>query len=204
MAIRLPAADRRRQLLGVAVDVFAERGFHATSMNDVADAAGVTKPVLYQHFSSKRDLYLALLSDVGGRLLGAIRDATTTAAGPRQQVEAGFVAYFRFVEESESAFRLLFGSGARRDEEFGEAVRGIERDISIAIAALIEADVDDRHRETLAHGIVGLGETVGRHWVGRDRDIPVEVLAAQVAELAWSGLRGVRRVDAEAATTADR
>ena len=72
MSTRLPAAARREQLLAVALEVFARQGFHGTSMNDVADAAGVTKPVLYQHFRSKRELYLALLEEVGSRLRDAI------------------------------------------------------------------------------------------------------------------------------------
>ena len=80
-ATRLPAARRRKQLLDVALEVFAERGFHPTSMNDLAEAAGVTKPVLYQHFGSKRELYLELLDDVGGRLRDAIGKATSEAAG---------------------------------------------------------------------------------------------------------------------------
>src|SRR5215831_5789973 len=98
MSTRLPAARRRTQLLHVALGVFAERGFHVTSMNDIAEAAGVTKPVLYQHFGSKRELYLELLEDVGRRLLDEITKATVSADGPRHQVEAGFAAYFRFVE----------------------------------------------------------------------------------------------------------
>src|SRR6266571_4295355 len=110
MSTRLPAPRRRRQLLDVALRVFAERGYHATSMNDLAETAGVTKPVLYQHFRSKRALYLELLDDVGARLRDAITKATATATGPRQQVEAGFAAYFRFVAVHENAFRLLFGS----------------------------------------------------------------------------------------------
>jgi AcrR family transcriptional regulator len=69
MAVRLPAPERRRQLLDVALEAFSARGFHPTSMHEIAEAAGVTKPVLYQHFSSKRELYLELLDDVAGRLL---------------------------------------------------------------------------------------------------------------------------------------
>src|SRR5438128_12649599 len=115
---RLPAVQRRRQLLDVSLEVFARRGFHAASMAEVAEAAGVTKPVLYQHFGSKRQLYLELLEDVGQQLSDAIAKATAAASGPREQVTAGFGTYFRFVSEHRSAFTLLFGSGARRDEEF--------------------------------------------------------------------------------------
>ena len=72
MVPRLPAARRRRQLLDVALEVFATSGFHQTSMEEVAEAAGVTKPVLYQHFGSKRELYLELLEDVGGQMMAAV------------------------------------------------------------------------------------------------------------------------------------
>src|SRR5438132_1610 len=76
---RLPAPERRRQLLDSALDVFAARGFHGASMNDVADAAGVTKPVLYQHFESKRRLFVELLEDVGSRLGWLVAEATASA-----------------------------------------------------------------------------------------------------------------------------
>ena len=194
MSGRLPAAERRRQLLDVALDVFADRGFHATSMNDVADAAGVTKPVLYQHFRSKRGLYLELLSDVGARVQEEIVKATASADGPRGQVEAGFAAYFWFVRNRPSAFTLLFGSGARRDAEFADAVRQVEDGIAEAIAALIEADLDPDHRRILAAGIVGLAEGASRHWVATGADHDPDLLARQVADLAWAGLRGVKRL----------
>src|SRR5579859_1965342 len=141
-ALRLPAARRRRQLLDIAVEVFAVRGFHRTSMDELAEAAGVTKPVLYQHFLSKRLLYLELLDDVGSRLVEAVTGAVTAASGPHRQVEAGFRAYFRFVAQETSAFKLIFGSGGRRDEEFAEAVRSVEDKMAISVAALIEADID--------------------------------------------------------------
>jgi AcrR family transcriptional regulator len=193
MRARLPAAERRRQLLDVAVDVFAANGFHATSMDQVAEAAGVTKPVLYQHFRSKRNLYLALLDDVGSRLLEAITKATAAASSPREQVIAGFVAYFRFVTDSESAFQLLFGSGARRDQEFADYVRQVEAAIADAVADRIDTDIDDDHRRLLAHGIVGLAESTGRLWVSERFDADPEVVARRIADLAWAGLRTVHR-----------
>jgi AcrR family transcriptional regulator len=193
VSARLPAPRRRRQLLDVALDEFAQRGFHATSMNDIADAAGVSKPVLYQHFRSKRALYRELLEDVGGRLRDAIGKATSEADGPRQQVEAGFAAYFGFVAEQNAAFQLLFGGGARRDEEFAAAVRRVEVSIADAIAALIDVPgLSESRRRLLAHGIVGLAEGTSRHWVLHGIEADPDVLAAQAAALAWAGLRGVR------------
>ena len=193
MAVRLPAARRRRQLLDVALERFAANGFHRTSMEEIADAAGVTKPVLYQHFGSKRELYLELLDDVGRRLMELIAGAVAGAAGPRAQVEAGFAAYFQFVADHQSAFNLLFGSGARRDEEFADAVRKVENTIAESIAPLIEAEIDADHRRILAHGLVGLAEGTSRHWVANGLDLDPTKVARRIAELAWGGLRSVHR-----------
>lgn len=190
--VRLPAPARRRQLLDVALEAFAVGGFDRTSMDDIAEGAGVTKPVLYQHFRSKHALYLELLDDVGGQLLDAITKATAAATGPRQQVEAGFSAYFTFVNDQASAFRLLFGSGNRRDRSFSAAVRRVEEAIADAIAALIEADIDTEHRRLLANGIVGLAEGTGRHWVTSGLDLDPDEVARRIADLAWAGLRGIR------------
>lgn len=191
---RLPAAQRRRQLLDTAVGVFADRSFHLVSMEEVADAAGVTKPVLYQHFGSKRALYLELLDDVGGQLLEAVDKATASASGPHQQVEAGFGAYFTFVDTHDTAFRLLFGGGPRRDQDLHRAVLRVEETIAEAVASLIEADIDADHRRLLARGVVGMAEATGRHWLASPVRRPsAPVLARRVSELAWAGLRGVHR-----------
>ncbi len=193
MSMRLPAPERRDQLMATALEVFARQGFHATSMNEIADAAGVTKPVLYQHFASKRGLYLELLSDVGNHLLEAIAKATANAGSPRAQVERGFAAYFQWVADDHDAFKLLFGSGARRDEEFADAVRRVESAVAEAIASLIAADIDEDHRTLLAYGLVGLAEGTSRRLVAGDIAFDPQRVAAQVADLAYAGLRSVRR-----------
>lgn len=181
--------------------MFAARGFHGTSMDDVAEVAGVTKPVLYQHFASKRELYLELLDDVGNRMVTAVTQAVAAESGPHRRVEAGFAAYFRFVAVQSHAFRLLFGSGARGDEDFADAVRRVEDRMAGAIAGLIEADIAPDHREMLGYGIVGLAEVTSRHWTASRQadDAAPEVntveaarLARRIADLAWAGLRGVR------------
>jgi len=193
MPTRLPAPRRRRQLLDVALNLFAERGYHATAMNDIAETAGVTKPVLYQHFRSKRALYLELLEDFGGRLRDAISKAVAEAGSPREQVQAGFRAYFTFATKQQPAFQLLFGGGARRDEEFADAVHSVEVSIAETIATLIVVEgLDDDRRLVLAHGIVGLAEGTSRHWLAHDLRGSAEELADQVAALAWAGLRGVQ------------
>jgi AcrR family transcriptional regulator len=193
MAVRLPAAERRQQLVETALELFAARGMHGTSMDDIAEAAGVTKPVLYQHFRSKRALFLELLDQVGAHLLGAITEATAAATSPREQVELGLTAYFQFVADHHASFVLLFGDGTRRDEEFAAAVNGVEGTIANFVAALITADIDDEHRQLLAHAIVGRAESASRRWVAAGATEPVRVAASRVADLAWAGLRAVHR-----------
>ena len=195
MATRLPAVERRRQLLDAALEVFADRGFYGTSMDELAETAGVTKPVFYKHFGSKRSLYLELLEDVGHRLIDEITKVTAAASGPRQQVEVGFEAYFRFVADNEHAFRLLFGGSPRRggsvDHDLTAAGRRVEDAIAEAIAPLIDAPIDPEHRRLLAQGIVGLAEATGRYWLAEGRQLDPGTLGRRIAALAWAGLRGV-------------
>lgn len=198
---RLPAAARRRQLLDVARALFAERGYHDTSVQDLADRAGVTKPVVYQHFHSKRSLFLELARTTAGELLDAVATATAAASGPRAQVVDGFRAYFRWVATTPGGFALLFSGEVRRDPELVAEVMAAETGMADLIAELIDVDgLDPEHRRLLAYAIVGIAEVTCRHWIaadlaaGRAGPSPGEAdgLARQAAELAWTGLRGLR------------
>lgn len=194
MTERLPAARRRRQLLDVAVEVFAAHGYHQTTMNQVAEAAGVTKPVLYQHFASKQDLFGEVLNDLGTRLEEAIGKATSAATSPRNQVRAGFTAYFRFVVEERTASQLLFGADTRQEPEFDEIARRTRASIAEATAALIDVEgLDQDDRRFLAQGIIGIAEATSRHWIQEGGSDDIDVVAEAAADLAWGGLRGVHR-----------
>jgi AcrR family transcriptional regulator len=195
-ARRLSAVERREQLFDVALRVFAERGYRAATMDDIAEAAGVTKPLVYQHFSSKRALYLELVESVSKELLAAIAEATAQAEGPRQQVELGFAAYFRMVVHKEAAFRLLYGREVADDPELGLATRLVEQAIAEAIEPLITAGLDPEHRAFLAYAVVGMAEGASRKWLedgSRSADLEAEAahLASRLADLAWAGLRSV-------------
>ncbi len=194
--MRLAASDRRHQLLGVARDVFAAKGFHATSMDDVAVAAGVTKPVLYQHFLSKRALYKELLEAVGEELLGAIEAAAGSASTGRGRVEQGFEAYFRYVSENRSSFRLLFGASVRNDDEFARVAERVIDEIAEAISRFIDIDATAEHRRVLAHALVGVSEATSRRALSNDdAEHDPQRLAGWLSEMAWFGLRGVRSDD---------
>ncbi len=209
-ARRLTADARRRQLFDVALSLFAEHGYSATTMDDIAEAAGVTKPLVYQHFDSKRALYLELLDVFSHSMIDRIVQATGAAEGPRQQVELGFAGYFQLMVDNEHAFRLLYGRDAPDDVELGAALRRVEETIAQAIDPLIDADLDPDHRLLLAHAVVGMAEGASRHWLDVhrrhtpegdgtpenevDRADEAARLAAQLADFAWAGLRQVHRI----------
>ena len=188
---RLSAADRREQLLGIAAQVFAQKGFHNASMNDVADAAGVTKPVLYQHFASKRELYTATLEMVGEQMIRAIRTATQSAPSGREKTTAGMIAYFRWVMTHPDSFLLLFGSGTRRDEEFAAVSARVEGTTAEMVAPLIAADVDVEQQRVLAHALIGMSEGVSRHLIQSGKKFNPDEIGEQIATLAWAGLRSI-------------
>jgi AcrR family transcriptional regulator len=211
---RLTADARRRQLFEVALSLFAEHGYAATTMDDIAESAGVTKPLVYQHFESKRALYLELMDVVSRELVTRIVEATATASGPRQQVELGFAAYFEQMTDNEPAFRLLYGRDAPDDLELGAALRRVEETIAEAIDPLIDAGLDPEHRLLLAHAVVGMAEGASRHWLDSNRRqndagggpgdgeaasvegrrAEAARLATRLADFAWAGLRQVHRI----------
>jgi AcrR family transcriptional regulator len=188
---RMDAASRKDVITACALVAFARNGYHETSMADIAGAAGVTKPVLYQHFESKRDLYLHLLTAVGRDLVATVTAAASAVDGGREQTEHGMVGYFRWVLDNADAFVLLFGGAARVDDEFAESVRLVESQMADAIAPLIAADLSATDQRTMAFGLVGMAEAVSRHLMATGEPFSPEDLGRQVASLAWAGLRGL-------------
>src|SRR5687767_2534229 len=114
---RLPRGARRVQLLRAAQDVFVAQGFHAAAMDDIADRAGVSKPVLYQHFPGKRELYLALLEEHVSELADRVAEAMGRTDDNRERVDAAVGAYFDFIDSEGEAFRLVFESDLRNDTD---------------------------------------------------------------------------------------
>ncbi|MEM7337867.1 MAG: TetR/AcrR family transcriptional regulator [Actinomycetota bacterium] len=190
---RMPAAERRRQLLDVSRAVLARNGYYETTMSDIADAAGVTKPVLYQHFESKRDLYTAVLEEVGDRLSTSILEAAEAAESPRHKVAAGYGALIDFFQTDNDGFRVLFSGTTRQDPEWAPIAQRAEHSIASGIADMMDiADMSRAHKLTLAHGVVGLAESMMRYWQsGQAGDLDLDDLLNDLVKLAWGGLRGL-------------
>lgn len=184
---RMSADARREQLLAVAGALFAEHGFHGQSMEQLADAAGVSKPVLYQHFPSKRHLYLALVHDAVAELTEQVRKALDGTRDNRDRVHGAISAYFDFVGDRRSA--LLFGTAELNDPDVRAAVEAAMTGVAQAVAALIaeDAGLSDRAAIFLASGLRGLAMDGARWWLEHpdvDKDEAVRLLA----RLAWRGL----------------
>ncbi len=197
---RLSADARREQILVVAGDAFGRSGYHGASMNEIAEAAGVTKPVLYQHFDSKCDLYLALLETVGGRVLAVLNSARENADSGRSLTELAFEAYFRWVSEHPGEFALLFGGAARNNDEFSVHLARLSNEIAESVVSLIDVNLPIERRRTLAHGLIGMAENASRYLVNRGDDFDPRQISADIGSLAWAGLRsfdGVHDVGAQ-------
>lgn len=196
MAIRrLTAEARRAQLLGVARDVFAQDGYHGAAMEQIAGRAGVTKPVLYQHFEGKKELYLALLEEDMGRLLSEVSEAIERATG-RQRIQRGIAAYFHFIEANEGSFRLLFRETMGADPDFRATIERFRDAVCTRIASIIaeEVGLPGGEAELLARGTMGMAESAAQWWLDRRDAIELDDVVRDLAELAWRGLAGLPRL----------
>jgi AcrR family transcriptional regulator len=189
IGMRLRAAERRAQLLGVARRLFARDGYRGASMESIAEAAGVTKPVLYQHFSSKRALYSALLANDLGRLTGELEAAFSQAGSNEERLRQGFGAYLDFVDRHEDAFRLLFTEALGLDADFQRQVAEFRRWVAGRVARIIaaEAGLDAPRARALAAAIVGMAEGAAGWWLDERRPLDAGELADELTGLAWKG-----------------
>ncbi|HYN65605.1 MAG TPA: TetR/AcrR family transcriptional regulator, partial [Ornithinibacter sp.] len=137
---RMPRSERRAQLLDAAQAVFVQSGYHAAAMDEIADRAGVSKPVLYQHFPGKLDLYLALLDKHCDTLEGLVRQALEVGGDNELRVERTVAAYFEFVTSEGAAFRMVFESDLTSVPQVRSRLDAVEMNCAEAIAEVIAED----------------------------------------------------------------
>ncbi|MDQ4102923.1 MAG: TetR/AcrR family transcriptional regulator [Actinomycetota bacterium] len=190
--VRMPRDERRAQLLAAATDVFVSNGYHATVMDDIAERAGVSKPVLYQHFPGKLELYVALLERHTDELVRRVRGAIEETHDNRQRVRNAVGAYFDFVDGDGGAFRLVFESDLRNQAPVHAIVEHTYTTCVQAIAQAVVADagLDADRAWLVAVGVVGISEHGARYWLTRRQELPKEEAVALTAALAWKGLAG--------------
>ena len=189
---RLPRLARRRQLLDAAMEVFVERGYHAAAMDEIAERAGVSKPVLYQHFPGKQELYLALLDESVERLVEAVGNAIRSTTDNRQRVNATFAAYFGYVGEHRGTFKLVFESDFTNEPAVREKLDAADRECADLISQVIREDAGlaDDEAYLLSIGLLGMAQVSARYWLSTLGSIPREAAEQLVARLAWRGISG--------------
>lgn len=174
------------------MEVFVARGYHAAAMDEIAERAGVSKPVLYQHFPGKQELYLALLDESVESLLDAVRTALRSTNDNRQRVSATFSAYFEYIAEHRGTFRLVFESDFTNDPAVRERLDKADRECSDMVSQVIKEDtgLTDDEAHLLGIGLLGMAQVSARYWLGTLGSIPREAAEQLVARLAWRGISG--------------
>lgn len=206
---RLPRTVRRAQLLVAAQEVFVRAGYHAAAMDEIADRAGVSKPVLYQHFPSKLELYLALLDQHTSALLDAVRTALSSTQDNKQRVAATMDAYFEFVGRTGEPFRLVFESDLTNESAVRERVDRVTEQCADAVAEIIRDDTDlpPEAAKLLGVALTGMAHVTARYWLSVDGSIPRDAASRLLGQLAWRGIGGFPKADqaktARAESTAD-
>ncbi len=189
---RLPRDERRAQLLTAALEVFTAAGYHQAAMDEIADRAKVSKPVLYQHFPSKLDLYLAVLDLHIDSLVFDIQKAIASTSDNADRVRATVDAYFSFINDEGEAFRLLFESDMAVEPQVRERLNRMTYDCAAAVSAVISLDTGLAKEASmmLAVGLIGTTQTAARHWLERDGKINREIAGELVSNLLWRGISG--------------
>ena len=182
-------------MLEVAARVFAARGFHAATMDEIAAEVGVAKPMLYTYFGSKEGLYLATVDSAGADLLERLRSAASAELPPDRRLWAGVLAFLEFVEEHRAGWSVLYNEMASSGGPFAERVAEFRQAIAVLIDAVLReagggldpAESVTASAEPLAHALVGAGEALANWWLTHPA-VPREQVAAHLMNFAWFGL----------------
>ena len=194
---RLPRSARRKQLLAAAQEVFVANGYHAAAMDDIAERAGVSKPVLYQHFPGKLELYLALLDTQVEMLSRAVHEALAATEDNRLRVHGVLSAYFGFVdrEGNDGAFRLIFETDLFNEPAVRDRVDAVAQKTMQAVADTVAGDtgLDRARAELLSTALTGAAQVAARWWLAEDRPMSQDEAVHLLESLLWRGISNFPR-----------
>ncbi len=196
--VRMPRDERRALLLEAALGAFSEKGYHATAMDDIAERAGVSKPVLYQHFASKLDLYLGLASRVCDDVVAIIEQALASDADDNGlRIRACLHGFFELVERPGSGYQLVFDSDMGGEPAVAALLDSARGRCAAAIGRVVQDQTPLAWSECVLLGtaLVGMAQSAARHWVEDGSALPREEAADLVTTLAWRGMGYVRQSD---------
>ena len=189
----MSAADRREGILDAARYAFAERGYHETSLDAVAERAGVSKALIYEHFSSKRELYVAMLEMHVHELVERISGAVAGAEPGEARMLAGVEAFFGFVEERRGAWRIMFRNAD--DPDVALRLDRLRDEVAAAIVQLMNEEAERKGLdfpnlpelvEMLAQQMVGAMQSLA-YWWDLHREVPRKQVVQAAMDFAWVG-----------------
>ena len=195
---RLTADERREAILQAALDVFARRGYHAASIDEIAQAAGISKALIYEHFPSKRELHVSLLEAEVRVVFQRLVESAATGEPGEVRLRQGVDAFLGWVEERGDAFRMLFRDAV--EPEVAGVVGRLQRQATTAIAELIAREplgprtrdpARDQTIEMLAQLLSGAVQSLAIWWQ-ENRDIPRDRLVDVIMDFCWKGLERLR------------
>jgi AcrR family transcriptional regulator len=195
----MSAADRREAILDAARSAFAERGFHETSLDSVAERAGVSKALLYEHFSSKRELYVSMLEMHVHELVERISGAVAGAEPGEPRMRAGLEAFFGFVEERRGAWRIMFRNSD--DPDVSIRLDRLRDEVAAAIVQLMSEEAAAKGLdfpkmpqmvEMIAQQLVGAMQSLADWW-DLHRDVPRDDVLQVAMDFSWMGQERLSR-----------
>ena len=192
---RLSRDDRMEQTLNVAHGLFAERGYAAVTMDEIAAAVGVTKPLLYNYFGNKERLYIACMDRAGDALIATIGEAVDRTESPGDALSAGVRAFFAFLDSDRAAWAVLFDETLPRSGEVAERVAERRGELAELVSGSLLTQLPDRRRdaartevEALSIALLGAAEALARWWL-RTEAISAEEAADLLISTVEPGLR---------------
>jgi AcrR family transcriptional regulator len=194
----MPAPLRREAILAAAEEVFAGNGYHGASLDDIAQTAGISKALIYEHFASKRELHASLINAHVEEIFRRLQANAAAGLPGEERLRGGIDAFLSFVEEHREAWRALFRDAA--DPEVGDVIERVQTQATAVIAALIAADPDAPHEseraiEMHAALLSGAVQSLANWWYDH-QDVPRQRLVDRAMDFCWVGLDRLRGVSA--------
>jgi AcrR family transcriptional regulator len=191
----MPADERREQLTVVARELFAERGYAASSMEEIAERAGVSKPVVYEHFGSKEVIYKEIVDREVSELVDRIKNALAPGH-PRRTITRAVDAFLEYIEEEQAGFKILVRDSPVGTGDGSRSLPSVLDEIARAVELLLRRELRDRGFSVkmapiLARSLVGMIALPGQWWLDAGR-LQRKYVADQIVNLAWNGLGGLR------------
>jgi AcrR family transcriptional regulator len=187
---RLPASERRAQLIEVGRSVFAKHGYEGTSVEEIAKRAKVSKPIVYEHFGGKEGLYAVIVDREMDYVERRISEAISSGS-PRERVERASLAFLRYVRDHPDGFAVLSQDSPLSSSR--GTISSLLNDLAervgdVFVSALKEAGYDTKAAPIYANALIGMVTFVGTWWI-EERKPPIEEVAKHISALAWMGLR---------------